>query len=720
MKQILLLASFFLSVLVAHADSLHAPAGARSLTYPATARGGQVDVYHGRSVADPYRWLENESAAETRQWIEAQNALAQPYLEAVPARERIKKRMTELWNHERYEIPVKRGGRYFYLRNDGLQNQNVLYVAHSLGAAPRVLLDPNTLSKDATVALGEFEPSPDGKLLAYGLSDGGTDWREWRIRDVETGRDLPDVLKFLKFAPVAWTADSRSLYYARYPLRADGSGDDTKQREVYRHVLGRPTVEDSLIYRVTDHPTRNPYVQVTDDGRYLIMWMYDGSQQTGVYYRKLDKHGAVAEEVVRLLDAFDANYEFIAEIDDVFYIYTTKDAPNGRVLAARVDSRGKPAWRTIVPESRFALIEASIVGGKLFTQYLEDARSVVRAFDLQGKLLYDVKLPGLGQAAGFRGAFADDETFFSYTDFLTPASISRLETPSGRTSVFRAPEFPADRGGYVTEQVFYSSKDGTRVPMFIVHRRDFVKDGRAPLMLYGYGGFNIPQLPTFSVPVFVWLEMGGVYAVANLRGGSEYGEAWHSAGTKLRKQNVFDDFIAAAEYLIAQKYTSTPKLAIRGRSNGGLLVGAALTQRPDLYRAVLCGFPDVDILRFNQYTRANNMPALLEYGDAAVKAQFDAIRLYSPYQQIRAGTAYPAVLVSSGDLDTRVPPLAARKFTARLQAASSSGRPVILRYHPKAGHAANRGLPFSRRIQDTAAEVAFMMRELGLPLPAAH
>lgn len=709
MKPLLLLLGALVSLLVSFMGAANGSRSADALAYPASPRVDHIDVYHDQRIADPYRWLEDERSTDTRKWIEAQNALAQPHLEAIPAREKIKERLTQLWNHERFDIPVKRGGRYFYLRNDGLQNQSVLYVAESLTATPRVLLDPNTLSKDATIALGEFVPSPDGKLLAYGLSDGGTDWRTWHVREVATGRDLPEVLRFMKFAPVAWTADSRSLYYARYPLRADGSGDDTKQREIYRHILGTPVASDPLIFRVTDHPTRNPYVQLSDDGRYAVIYLYDGSQQTGLYHIRLGKDGAPASDVVRLFDWFDASYQFVAEIDDVFYVHTTKDALNGQVIAVPAASAAKANWRTIVPESRFALIVASVVGGKLFTQYLEDAHSVVRAFDLSGKAAYEVKLPGLGQAGGFQGDVEDGETFFSYTDFLTPASISRLDVASGRAEIFRAPKFNVSLSSYVTEQVFYRSKDGARVPMFIVRKREFVKNGTAPLQLYGYGGFSIPQLPAFSVPVLVWLEMGGVYAVANLRGGSEYGEAWHSAGTKTQKQNVFNDFIAAAEYLIAGKYTSSSKLAIRGRSNGGLLVGAVITQRPELFGAALPAVGVLDMLRYHTPS-ANARQWSSDYGLSENEEQFRALLAYSPLHNVKKGTCYPPTLITTADRDDRVVPWHSYKFAAALQQAQGCANPALLRIETRAGHGA--GKPVWMQIEDFADQWAFLVKAL--------
>ena len=684
------------------ADSMKSPA----FEYPATRRIDHVDTYHGTRVPDPYRWLEDADSAETRSWIQAQNALAQPYLESIPAREGIKQRMTQLWNYERYDVPLKRGNRYFYLRNDGLQNQSVLYITERLDAEPRVLLDPNQLSQDATVALGEFVPSPDGRLVAYSLSDGGTDWRTWHFRDVETGKDLPDVLRFIKFVPVAWTADSKSVYYARFPLKSDGQGDDSKQREVFWHKLGTDVARDPLIFKVTDHPTRNPYVQISDDGRYAIFWLYDGSQSTGVYYRRIARDGTPTGETVRLIDSFDANYQFIAEIDDVFYIHSNLGAPNGQVVAMPVAGNKDP--RVVVPAGPFSADEVSIVGRRIIVRYLQDAYSLVRVFDLDGKVQYDVKLPGLGTALGFEGGVDDNETFFAYSDFLTPMSISRLDIATGETKLFRAPKLAADTSQFVVKQVFYKSKDGTRVPMFIAHKKNLTLNGQNVVQLYGYGGFNIAQQPSFSVPVLVWLEMGGVYAVANLRGGSEYGESWHEAGTKLRKQNVFDDFIAAAEYLVAEQYTSPAKIAIRGRSNGGLLVGAVLTQRPDLFGAALPAVGVLDMLRYHTPS-ANARQWSSDYGLSENEAEFRAQLAYSPLHNVHK-VCYPPTLVTTADRDDRVVPWHSYKFAATLQAVQSCANPVMLRVETRAGHGA--GKPVWMQIEDYADQWAFLVKSL--------
>jgi prolyl oligopeptidase len=686
-----------------------------SFQYPTAPRGTQVDDYHGVTVADPYRPLEDLRAPATKRWVEAQNALSQPYLEAIPERERIKSRLTQLWNYERYEVPVKAGGRYFYLRNDGQQNQSVLYVAESLAGTPRVLLDPNAMSKDATVSLGEFVPSPDGKLLAYSISDGGTDWRIWHFRDVATGKDLADTLRFIKFRDPEWTADSRAVYYARYPHAANGAGDDSKQMSVYRHRIGTAVSDDRHIYSITDHPTRYPYPYVSDDGRYLVHYIYDGRQSTGIHYQKLDANGEGTGPVVKLIDTFDAEHQFLDVIDDVMYLRTNARAPNGRIVAIDLNAREKP-WRDIVPEAKSAIVDASIVGRKIFAHYSQDAYSVVRRSNLDGSAVNEVRLPGYGQITGFDGGVDDTETFFSYTDFLTPQSIFRYDVTTNRVEPYRAPKLAADPSKYVTEQVFYRSKDGTRVPMFITHKRDFVKDGKAPLLLLGYGGFSIAEQPEFAVYNYVWLEMGGAYAVANIRGGGEYGEAWHSAGTKLNKQNVFDDFIAASEWLIKERYTSTPKFAVRGRSNGGLLVGAVLTQRPDLFGATLPAVGVLDMLRYHTAS-ANARQWSTDYGLSEDAAQFKAQYAYSPLHRVKPGTCYPPTLVTTAESDDRVVPWHSFKFAAALQAAQSCANPVLLRVETRAGHGS--GKPVWMQVEDFADQWAFLVKALQMQLPAS-
>ena len=697
----------------------HAPVPERPptapLQYPVAPRDTQVDQYGNVSVPDPYRWFEDLDSSQTKSWVSAENRLSQPYLEAIPTRRWIKQRLTELWNYERFNIPVQEGGRYFWLRNDGLQNQSVLFVADSLQAAPRVLLDPNALSADATVALADFKVSPDGRYLAYALSDGGTDWKTWRVRDVTTGQDLADVLKFAKFTEVSWERDSSAFFYSRYPLRADGSGDDSKQISVYRHAIGEAQSQDLFVYSVTDHPSRNPYAQVTEDGKYLLLNLFDGYETNGVYYAPLPvKPAANGVAVVRLLDDWRGLYTFLGSDGPVFYFLVTADSPRGRVVA--VDTR-KPApkmWRDVVPEDSDAVEVASYIGGKIVVTYLHDAYSQVKIFDVGGKLLNEVSLPGRGTVEGFQGHGDSSETFFSYADYLTPTSTYHYDVATNRAELFRAPKITADTSRFVTEQVFYSSKDGTRVPMFLTHRSDLKKDARTPTLLYGYGGFNSPLTPAFSVPVLVWLEMGGMYAVANLRGGAEYGEAWHLAGTKANKQNVFDDFIAAAHYLVEQRYTTKERLAILGRSNGGLLVGAVITQEPGLVAAALPVVGVLDMLRYHTAS-ANARQWSSDYGLSENPQDFPALYAYSPYHNVRAGTCYPPTLITTADHDDRVVPWHSFKFGAALQAAQDCKNPILVRVETRAGHGS--GKPVWMQIEDFADQWAFLTRNLQMQLP---
>ena len=506
--------------------------------YPATARGDVVDVYHGVSVADPYRALEDPDAQTTRDWVTAQNAVAQPFLESLPQRAWLGERLKQLWTYERFGVPRSEGGKYFYMRNDGTQDQSVLYVADALDAPPRVLVDPNGKREDATIALSNWEPSPDGSILAYALSDGGTDWNIWHFRRVADGVDLPIVLKFSKFWPVSWARDNSGVYYSRYPLKAGETadvaerGDDAGRPDVYFHALNQPQSADRLVYRVTDHPTRVPAGVVTEDGKYLIIGLFDGYETNGVLVQELGKPDAKPQP---LFMAWDALYNFLGSNGDELYFQTTNGAPRGRVIAVDARNPAPAKWRTIVPHSDLTIASASYIGGRVVVEYSRDARSLVRLFDVNGAAAGEVNLPGLGTATGFTGSGKNPESFFSYSDYLSPTRILRLDVAKNAVSDFRTPKVPANFDPYVTEQVFYPSKDGTRVPMFIVHRKDVKRDGNQPVMLYGYGGFNVTLSPSFSPSIQAWLELGGVYAVANLRGGGEYGEEWHQAGTKLQE-----------------------------------------------------------------------------------------------------------------------------------------------------------------------------------------
>jgi prolyl oligopeptidase len=701
------------------------------MTYPKTRQGEQVDEYHGVKIADPYRWLEDDNSAETAAWVEAQNKVTFGFLEAIPQRAAIKERMTKLWNHERFGLPQERGGRYFYTRNSGLQNQRVLYVAAALEAAPRVLLDVNLLAADGTVGLSSFELSDDGKLLAYSLSRAGSDWLEWRVRDVATGEDRPDLVEWAKFSGASWAKDGSGFYYSRYD--APAAGEERKGvnefHQLYFHRLGTPQSEDALIYERRDHKDWGFSGGVTDDGRYLVIHVSQGTDtRNRLFYQDLaapDAKGSPvsqpplvpsASSVVELLTDFDASYEFIGNDGATFFFKTDLTAPRGRVIAIDLAQPGREHWRELIPQSADTLTTVSFVGGQFLCGSLHDAHSVVQRFawnsaDRRAQPLGEIALPGLGSADGFRGRASDPETFYSFTSFTVPGTIYRLDLATGKSTVFREPKVDFQPGDYETRQVFARSKDGTRVPIFITHQRGLKLDGTNPTILYGYGGFNISLTPSFGVSSLVWMEMGGVFALANLRGGGEYGEEWHQAGMKLRKQNVFDDFIAAAEWLIAEKYTSPPKLAIAGGSNGGLLVAACMTQRPELFGAVLPGVGVLDMLRFEKFTIGWAWRS--DYGSVENAGEFRALHAYSPLHALRPGVRYPATLITTADHDDRVVPAHSFKFAARLQECQApDGPPVLIRIDVRAGHGGNK--PMTKVIEERTDELAFLVRVLGM------
>jgi prolyl oligopeptidase len=681
-----------------------------SLTYPRAKTVDQMDDYHGIKVADPYRWLEDTDSADTRDWIEAENKVTFHYLEQIPYRQAIHDRLKTLWNFERYGVPEQQGGRYFYQHNNGLQNQNVLLVADTLAAEPRMLLDPNTLSADGTVALVGHAISDDGKLLAYGTAASGSDWMEWHVRDVDTAKDLPDALKWVKFSGASWTKDGKGFFYSRYDEPKSGAvlRDANYFHKLYYHRLGAPQSEDKLIYDRPDNKELGFAGTVTDDGRYLIITVWQGtSPKNRLYYKDLtDPNG----QVVRLLDEFDAEYSFIDNDGPVFWIKTNLETPRGRVIAIDTRHPEKANWKTIVPQSADKLEHANVVNDKFVLSYLKDAQTEVRLYELDGKLIRSVDLPGIGTAEGFGGKRKDKETFYAFTSFINPVTIYRYDFSESKSSLFRKPKVDFDSSQYETKQVFFNSKDGTRVPMFITAKKGLKLDGQNPVLLYAYGGFNISLTPAFSVGNAVWLEMGGVYAQPNLRGGGEYGEEWHEAGTLLRKQNVFDDFIAAGEWLVANKYTSPAKLAIRGGSNGGLLVGACMTQRPDLFGAALPAVGVMDMLRFHKFTIGWAWTS--DYGSSDDPAQFKAIYAYSPLHNLKPGTKYPATLVTTADHDDRVVPGHSFKFAATLQADQAGPAPVLIRIETKAGHGA--GKPISKQIEETADSWAFVARNLNM------
>jgi prolyl oligopeptidase len=697
------------------------------LDYPETRRGDVKDDYHGTKVADPYRWLEDPDSPESRTWIEAQNRVTESYLAQIPRREKIRERLTELWNYERYGLPWSEGDNYFYTHNNGLQNQSVLMAADTdvfrSGGKPRVLLDPNALSKDGTVSLTGSRVSDDGKYLAYGLASGGSDWNEWFVREVASGRNLTDHLKWVKFSGASWTKDGRGFFYSRYDEPAEGeklTGANYFQK-VFYHKLGTPQSEDKLVYDRKDHKDWGFSAAVTDDGQYLVISVWQGTRRENqVFYQSLNGKAPGEAETVELLTGFDADYNFVGNDGSRFYFLTDNSAPRRRLIAIDVERPAREHWQELVAQTDDILERASLVGDQFFAVYLKDASSRVKVFDVTGKHLRDVELPGIGSASGFGGDRDDTETFYGFSSYTAPMTIYRYDLASGESTVWRRPKIDFDSDKYETKQLFTKSKDGTRVPIFVTHKKGLRLDGNNPTLLYGYGGFNIALSPGFDTRSAVWMEMGGVYAVATLRGGGEYGVEWHEGGRLHNKQNVFDDFLAAAEHLIEKKYTRPEKLAIAGRSNGGLLVGAAITQRPELFGAALPGVGVMDVLRFHKFTIG--WAWVSEYGSADDEEQFRTLYRYSPLHNIKAGVRYPATLIVTADHDDRVVPAHSFKFAATLQAAQqslaqdSAGRhgapPVLIRIETRAGHGA--GMALKKKIDETTDELAFLVETLGM------
>jgi len=688
------------------------PPSPKTLVYPRSQTVDQVDDYHGTQVTDSYRWLEDADSEPTRAWIEAQNRLTFDYLAEIPAREQIKQRLTQLWDYEKYGVPFKQGNRYFYFKNDGLQNQSVLYTLSALDAAPEVLLDPNTLSEDGTVALSGLAVSEDGRWMAYGLSTSGSDWQEWRVREVETRQDLTDQLQWIKFSGATWTHDNQGFFYSRYdePNEATKLEDANYFQKLFYHRRGTPQSEDVLIYHRPDEKEWGFDSHVTEDGQYLILSVWRGSdRQNLVFYQDLTVENA---PVVELIDQFVANYSFIGNEGPVFWFRTDLEASRGRVIA--IDTKD-PTVREIIPQAAETLDDVSLLNNQFVVAYLKDAYTQIQIFDLKGDLIRAIPLPGIGSVSGFNGKRYDTETFYGFTSFTTPTTIYRYDLAKGESTVFRQPQVDFDPNDYETEQIFYSSKDGTRVPMFITHKKGLALNGQNPTYLYGYGGFNISLTPTFSVSNLVWMELGGIYAVPSLRGGGEYGEAWHQGGTKLNKQNVFDDFIAAAEWLVDHQYTSPAKLAIGGGSNGGLLVGACMTQRPELFAAALPAVGVMDMLRFQKFTIG--WAWVPDYGSADNPEEFKALYAYSPLHNLKPGTTYPATLITTADHDDRVVPAHSFKFAAALQAAHSGSAPVLIRIETKAGHGA--GKPTAKIIDEVGDRWAFLSRVLDIQVATA-
>ena len=684
---------------------------AQHLAYPNATPGKVTTDYHGVQVVDPYRWMEDIDSPATRAWVEAEDKLSRDYLQALPGRDGIAQRLKEIWNYERWGAPVRHGRYWFYTHNDGLQNQAVIFVTADPATPGHILLDPNTLSKDGTVALRETAVSDDGRLFAYALSDAGSDWQIWHVRNVATGTDLSDEIHWSKAGGGSWLKDGSGFYYTAYdpPKDADALKAANQYQRLYFHKLGTPQAKDPLVYTRTDDPEWFVSGSVTDDGRYLVIQANHGDEvQNTLLVQDLGAGGAAGG--VAAIQAVSpkptAVYNFIGNIGTTLYVMTDDGAPRYKILAIELAKPDPSHWRTVVPEGADTLDSVTLIGGQLVAEYLHDAHSAVRRYTPAGKLLGEVQLAGLGKAAGFEGRIEDHETYYTYSSFTTPPSVFRLDLASGASSLWKTPKLAGfEPDNYETQQVFYSSKDGTRVPLYIVSRKGTKPDGNNPTILYGYGGFNVSMEPGFSPAIAGWLQMGGVYAMPNLRGGGEYGRAWHEGGMKTHKQNVFDDFIGAAEYLIARHWTSPRHLAIRGGSNGGLLVGATEEQRPDLFAAAVPQVGVMDMLRFREFTVGKGWES--DYGSVDDPQEFKAMLAYSPLQNVKPGVNYPTTLVTTADHDDRVFPAHSFKFTAAMQNADPNGNPILLRVETRAGHGA--GKPTAKQIEETADIYAFIL-----------
>lgn len=680
---------------------------AQKIKYPETKKVDHVDDYHGTKIPDPYRWLEDNNSKETAEWVEAQNKVTQDYLARIPFREALKKRLTELWNYEKYSAPSKHGSYYTFSKNDGLQEQSVIYIQKGLNGTPEVLLDPNKLSNDGSVSLGGLSYSNDDKYVAYGISRGGSDWREFYVMDVQSKQLTGDVIKWSKFSGSAWYKDG--FFYGRYD--EPKPGEELKQKvefqKLYYHKLGTPQSEDKLVMEDKQNPKYGFGAGVTDDERFLIISVSQGTAPENLlYYKDLNSDMPITPVFTK----FEADYSVIDNLEDKFLISTNYQAPNNKLILVDPKNPAKENWKTIIPEAKEVMQSVSFVGGKLFVTYLKDATSKVSVFDTNGKYLYDVKLPAVGTCGGFGGKKDEYETFYTFTSFTYPPTIYKYDIKNNKSELFRKAEVKFNPIGYETKEVFYKSKDGTKVPMFIVHKKGLKLNGNNPTLLYAYGGFNISQQPGFSVARIPLLENGVVYALACLRGGSEYGEEWHKAGMFEKKQNVFDDFIAAAEYLIKNKYTNPNKLAVQGGSNGGLLIGAVINQRPDLFKVAFPQVGVMDMLRFHKFTIG--WAWVSEYGSSDNPEQFKYLIKYSPLHNIKKGVTYPATMVTTADHDDRVFPAHSFKYIATLQEMNDGKNPTLIRIETKVGHGA--GTSTSKSIDLVTDLYSFMFYNMGI------
>jgi prolyl oligopeptidase len=687
----------------------------QSLEYPKAKKGDVVDDYCGTKVPDPYRWLEDIDSPETVDWVEAENRLTSAYMERLPNRALFREELTKLFNYQRYTVPEWEGHRYLYRKNDGLQNQSVIYTIKQLGDEPKILLDPNQFSSDGTVAVTTTSVSDDGRFLAYGVSASGSDWNEIRIRDIETEKDLPDVVKWVKFSELSWTKDSKGFFYSKFP-EPNPSGKQTFARladqRLYYHLLGDPVEKDRIIYERPDDPDLAFSAEVSHDGRFLLMLVNKGSDERALLYFKdledpqVPKIDAPFKPIV---DKFEAELKVVGSIGNRLYIVTDLDAARYKIIEIDLTNSSRDHWKEIVPESKDLLEDAALVGGKLVVKYLADAKNQLFVFALDGKRESEIGLPEIGTVGTLSGHADSPELFYLFTSFLYPSTIYHYDVSTGQSTVFKKPNVDFDPDRYETKQIFYLSKDGAKIPMFIVSKKGLQLDGNNPVYLTGYGGFNISMKPSFTASYASWIQKGGIFALPNLRGGGEYGRGWHEAGMKEHKQNVFDDFIAAAQALIELKYTKAGKIAIVGASNGGLLIGAALTQRPDLFGAAVSEVGVLDMLRFQKFTIGWAWQS--DYGSSDTPEGFNYLIRYSPLQNIKKGTCYPPTLVTTGEHDDRVVPGHSFKFTATLQAAQGCVNPVLIRIETKAGHGS--GKPISQIIDEQSDILAFIWNAIG-------
>ena len=711
------------------------PAAKPVISYPVAHTVDQTDDYFGTKVADPYRWMEDVDSPEVKTWVDAENTLTRGYLDPIPARTAIRDRILHLNSFERYTLPVRRGTRYFYAHNEGLQNQNVVFWQEGLNGMPHVLIDPNTLRADGTVALNGMEVTDDGTLAAYAISDAGSDWLTWHVREVATGKDLPDAIQWSKFSNASWIHDNSGFFYSAYEApdeahKAEFLKSTNYFHKLYFHKLGTPQSEDKLIFDRPDDKELNIGGSVTDDGRYLAIYQSKGTSpnnELAILPLTAQDLAHPEQPILRLVSKADATYTVIDNDGSFFWLQTTLDAPNGKVIGIDLSQPDRAHWKTVIPETKNALDSVHMVDNQLIAAYLADAQSRVELHTRDGALTQTLTLPAIGTTDGFAGRRTDTETFYTFTNFTTPATIYRLDLKTKASTVYRQPKLLFNPADFETRQVFATSKDGTRVPIFLSYRKGLKLDGTAPTLLYAYGGFNISMVPVFAPSRVVWMEMGGIFAQAVLRGGGEYGESWHLAGTGVHKQNVFDDFIASAEYLIANKYTSTPKLAIQGGSNGGLLVAAVELQRPELFGTVLADVGVMDMLRFDKFTIGWAWKQ--DYGGPSDdKAAFEAIYKYSPLHNVHPGVAYPPTLITTSDHDDRVFPAHSFKYAATMQAAVSgkpdstaapAGGPILIRIETRAGHGS--ATPLAKRVETAADQFAFLVHQLGMhiALPTA-